>query len=267
MYACTCDHINVEPLVSKLNSNADFYVEKLTDNPPSSFDDNNKILYSEISQGSVLVDCSCPGGDHSTMHKAVKCYTQKPSGDPNSSKWYIIRLNKCGNNPEIPPSSWSKLFGYIDVIDYSDINGVIDNVERKLREYLHSRTSSIHSSENEVDTCHKKRLLHSEERQVGRQVGAARDKISLEEVQKGVQGLHEKVDALKSQNAQQHEEVTNALTGQKEDIQQIATLEEAISKCYRLNLILYTFVNCLLLSTKTVKIKSLENLYEYGNTK
>ena len=227
----TCEHINVDSLVTKLKENHNFEVEELTDDPSSQLSDNVSKLHSEISQGSVLIDCSCPGGVHSTMHTVVKSYTQKPSGDPDSSRWQIIQLNNCDTDEETSPSwSKSKLYDYVDVMDYSNLESldvVVNHVEHKLMEYSGSRTWSIHSSEND-NTSLKQHLL-PEQRQ--RAVGvsgqqATNDTQLLEEVK----GISKKVDVLASQGTERHKEVQESLEGNKELLERVVTQEEAIGK-------------------------------------
>ena len=228
----TCDDINVEPLVDKLKSNKELDVQELADDTLSLNDDISKLCF-EMNQRSVLVDCSCPGGDHSTMQKAVKSFTQKPSGDPNSSKWRIIQLNKCDTNPE---TSWSKVFGYIDAIDFSDINAIVDDVVGKLIEYSQSRAPSIHSLENEVDTSHKKLLLSRHDGEETSEVSgqSASNKLLLEELKKEFQGVSQKLDGLESQNTEHHKETKELLSEQKEQTQQLITQAEAIGRYCRI---------------------------------
>ena len=228
----SCDHINVDLLVNKLKENRDFEVEELTDDPPSQLSDNVLRLHSEISQGSVLIDCSCPGGVHSTLHTVVKSYTQKPSGDPESSRWQIIQLNNCEIDAETSPS-WSKLYDYIDVMDYDNLDVVVDHVEHKLIEYSHSRTLSIHSSENEENVSVKHHLLPEQKE---RRVGASGQNTTNEQIEilgkvEGLaQGLAQGIESLATQSAVQHKELVTSVKYNKKQVQKVATQVEAIGK-------------------------------------
>ena len=235
MHTCACDHINVKPLVSKLKRNNELDVKELTVDTSSSLNDKFSKLYSEMNQHTALVDCSCPGGYHSNMQTVVKSFTQRPTeGDPNISKWRIIQLNKCNLNPETSPQSWSKLFGFIDAIDYSDIGAIVDVVERKLIEYSQSRTSSIHSFENEMDTCQLLDGQHSEEKPVG---APEQNKILIEVSQK-LKGVSQKLDGISNEQAERHEEIKEKLIDNDEILQEVITQGEAIGKYCRTNVII-----------------------------
>ena len=230
----SCDHFNIEPLINKLKVNQEFEVEELIDDP-SSLSDIVLMLHSELSQGSVLIDCGCLGVTHSIMHTVVKSYTRRPSGDPDSSRWHIIQLNQCDTDMEMDPS-WSKLYDHVDVMDYSTLDDdVVDSVERKLIDYSQSRTWSIHSSENELDASGKQHLLaghHDEQRAVGasRQITNAQNDDGYNKLEEQVEVLVQKVDVLRSEAVEQHKELQDSLIGQTEQLEQILTQGEAISK-------------------------------------
>ena len=233
MLIYSCDHIKVDPLVNKLKGNQEFDVEELTDDPSSQLSDNVSKLHSEISHGSVLIDCSCPGVTHSTMHTAVKSCSQKDPGYPDSHRWQIIQLNNCDADAEIDPS-WSKLYGHVDMMDYCTLDDdVVERVESKLIDYSQSRTRSIHSSENELNVSGKQHLLggqHDEQRTVGasRQTNVQNDN-GYNKLVEGVEGLVQEVDVLRSETAEQHKEVQDSLKGQTEQLESIAKQEEVIS--------------------------------------
>lgn len=212
MLIYSCDHFNVDLLVNKLEENQDFDVKKLVDDPSSQLSDNVSKLHSEISHGSVLIDCSCPGGVHSTMHTVVKSYTQKPSGDSESSKWQIIQLNNC----DADGASWSKLFDHVEVMDYHTLDVVLDHVESKLKEYSQSTTLSIHS-ENEDNVSVKQQLLP------GEPVGATNERL-LEKVE----GLAHGIESLAAQSASQHNELLTSVEDHKERSGTITTQLDAI---------------------------------------
>ena len=211
-------------LVNKLNGNQNLEVEELIDDPSSQLSDNVSKLHSEISQGSVLIDCSCPGVTHSTMHTVVKSYTQKPSGDPDSSRWHIIQLNNCGTDVEIDPS-WSKLYNHIDVMDYSTLDVVLDHVESKLIEYSRSSTLSIHS-ESEDNMSVKQHLLPGQQRPVG--ASATNEQINSKQILEKVEGLAQGIESLAAQSASLHKELLTSVEDNKEQSQQTITQLGAI---------------------------------------
>ena len=216
MLIYSCDHSNIDPLVNKLKGKQEFEVEELIDDPSYQLSDNVSKLHSEISHGSVLIDCSCPGGTHTTMHTVVKSYTQKPSGDPDSSRWQIIQLNNCGTDVEIDPS-WSKLYDHVEVMDYHTLDDVVDHVESKLIEYSHNRTSSIHS-ENEDNVSMKQQLLPGEElRPVGASVHkTTNEQVDNKQILEKVEGLAQGIESLAAQNASQHKELLTSVEDHKE---------------------------------------------------
>ena len=230
MLIYSCDHSNINPLVNKLKGKQEFEVEELIDDPSSQLSDNVSKLHSEISHGSVLIDCSCPGGTHTTMHTVVKSYTQKPSGDPDSRRWQIIQLNNCGTDVEIDPSyAWSKLYDHVEVMDYHTLDDVVDHVERKLIEYSHNRTSSIHS-ENEYNVSMKQQLLPGEEL---RPVGASAHKTTIEQVDNNqilekVEGLAQGIQSLTAQSTSQHKELITSVEHNKELTETMGTQLDAI---------------------------------------
>ena len=224
MLIYSCDHSNIEPLVNKLKVNQEFEVEELINDPSARLSDIVSMLHSEISQGSVLIDCSCPGVTHSTMHTVVKSYTQKPSGDPTSSKWHVIQLNNCETDVNTSPS-WSKLYDHVDVIDYSTLDVVLDHVENKLIEYSQSNTSSIHS-ESDVNISMKQQLLPGQpQRPVG--ASATNEQIDKQILQK-VEGIAQGIESLAAQSASQHNELLTSVEDNKEQSQQAITQLEAI---------------------------------------
>ena len=224
MLIYSCDHFNIEPLINKLKWNQNFEVEELIDDPSSQLSDIVSMLHSEISQGSVLIDCSCPGVTHSTMHAAVKSYTQKPSEDPASSRWHIIWLNNCDTDVDTSPS-WSRLYDHIDVMDYSTLDVVLDHVESKLREYSRSSTLSIHS-ESEDNISMKQDLLPGRQQ---RPVGAsATNKQIDKQILEKVEGIAQGIELMAAQSASKHNELLTSVENNKKLSQQATTQLEAI---------------------------------------
>lgn len=242
----SCDHVQIDPLVNKLNENRCIEVQWLCDSS-SCFSDDIDKLRSELNKGSILIDCSCPGGVHSDMHKAVKSCTQLPSGDPDSNKWRIIQLNNVESDTQT--SSWSKSsIDYVDVMNYSDLSNVaVGRVDDKVMEYLGSRTSSIHS-ENEVqDSINLKDHLLKETIRNQKEI---KEQLASVATSGQVKRLAEDVAEQRVQFARQSKETCELL---KEDLDTIITKEEALGKYYNLPLQCIYIINVNFLTATDVR--------------
>jgi len=219
----SCHHVQIDPLVNKLNENKCIDVQQLGDDTGASrLSDDVDKLHTELDKGSILIDCcSCPKEDHSNMHKAVKSCTQLPSGDPDSDKWRIIQLNNTENDTQA--SSWSKSsIDYVDVMNYSNLSNVVDKVDDKVMEYLGSRTSSIHSEQNEIQDSITVHLLANQNKIIENQEKIQGQLASVDETTK--KGL--------VQSATQHKETQELLEATQEDLDEVKTKQGVIGKYY-----------------------------------
>ena len=209
-------------LISKLEQKDNFVIEKLADDQSCQLIDYISKLTFELNHTAVLLDCSCPGEYHSSLHKAVKNFTLMPFASSESRSWKVFQL--VHHDGEIQSLSWSQLFDHVDVMYYSELDdNVVTAVVTELEKCFPSRRTSASSS---INSSRSGTHLINEEKK--------REEIQ-EIVTSGLKRIEESIEKttvkLSDQMAKEHQETQEAI-GEVNDGVDLVTRRQSLMSEY-----------------------------------
>ena len=196
-------------LISKLEQKEGFIIENLADDSSCQLSDYISDLTLKLSNGAVLLDCSCPFVYHSDLHEAVKQFTLIPFTSLESTNWKVFQL--VHTYDEIQSLSWSsKLLNHVtvNVMYYNQLDDqVTAAVVTELEKHVRGRKAS--SSNNVNSKSSGEHLICEEVREI-----VARVEVELSD-----------------QMAKHHEETQKAIYDVNENIELTQRRQSPISKC------------------------------------